>query len=119
MVSLHVSNTINVKKKERERREKKLLLSSLSIGKAKGRKERIESKSIISIFTILYTRLILSANRSNDRERKQSKNVALNRGEEEKECGFFFASFLDVCKRRKKNAKKKIIIYKSSTGCMQ
>jgi hypothetical protein len=69
--------------------------------------ERIESKSIISIFTILYTRLIFSANRSNDKERKRSKNVALSRRTRERECGFFFASFMDVCKRKKTQRRRK------------
>jgi len=80
----------------------------LSIGKAKGKRkkkkkkkiERIESKSIISIFTIL----TLSANSSNDKERKRSKNVALSRRERGRECGFFFASFLD---REKKTQRRK------------
>jgi hypothetical protein len=82
---------LTLKRKKREQEGEREIIAFLSIGKAKGNKkrlkerkrrgkmERIESKSIISIFTILYTRLILSANRSNDRERKRSKNVALNR----------------------------------------
>jgi hypothetical protein len=110
-----VSNTINVKERERERK----LLPSLSIGKAEGRKKkRIESKSIVSIFTILYTRLILSANHSNDRERKRRKNVALNR--RERSAAFSSLPFWMYVRERErgKNAKKKIIIYKSSTGCM-
>jgi hypothetical protein len=120
---------LTLKRKKREQEGEREIIAFLSIGKAKGNKkrlkerkrrrkmERIESKSIISIFTILYTRLILSANRSNDRERKRSKNVALNRRNRESERLRLFLRFLFGCMQEKKA--RKIIIYKSSTGCMQ
>jgi hypothetical protein len=64
-------------------------------GKAK-RKRRRRKKSVISIFTGLYNRLIFFANRSNDRKRKLTEKYLAELKKNERERNREKAAFLSL-----------------------
>ncbi len=115
---------LTLRRKREQEGEKEIIafFFSLSIGKAKGRKKKNRIKIDHFNFhnTIYQTDSFRKSQQRQRTETKQKCCIEPGKGEQGRERESAAFSSLPLWMYvREKNAKKKIIIYKSSTGCMQ